>query len=184
MLLAGSTRYPSISSNGERNSPHAAGLTLRFTIHNFDVRKGTQSEAFASVDFERAVGHRRGSGRLRGRANARLAGASGEAGRAEQRDRLCPAEAGDTRSRRTQHGTNQRRVTPSEATAGPQSSTKLGRRRLPPDNMDTLQASHATSSSFRLAPQSTAVASTRGNTAVRDDPLECSSATIHFSATI
>ncbi|GFR26806.1 hypothetical protein TNCT_154941 [Trichonephila clavata] len=59
MLLAGSTRYPSISSNGERNSPHAAGLTLRFTIHNFDVRKGTQSEAFASVDFERAVGHRR-----------------------------------------------------------------------------------------------------------------------------
>ncbi|GFQ89380.1 hypothetical protein TNCT_678201 [Trichonephila clavata] len=58
MLLAGSTRYPSVSSNGERNSPHAAGLTLRFTIHNFDVRKGTQSEAFASVDFERAVGHR------------------------------------------------------------------------------------------------------------------------------
>ncbi|GFR10684.1 hypothetical protein TNCT_359341 [Trichonephila clavata] len=58
MLLAGSTRYPSISSNGERNSPHAAGLTLRFTIHFYDVRKGTQSEAFASVDFERAVGHR------------------------------------------------------------------------------------------------------------------------------
>ncbi|GFQ89005.1 hypothetical protein TNCT_53921 [Trichonephila clavata] len=32
--------------------------------------------------------------------------------------------------------------------------------------MDTLQASHATSSSFRSAPQSTAVASTRGNIVV------------------
>ncbi|GFR21849.1 hypothetical protein TNCT_475151 [Trichonephila clavata] len=86
--------------------------------------------------------------------------------RLDERQHRGPAEAGDTRSRRTQHGTNQRRVTPSEATAGPQSSTKLGRRRLPPDNMDTLQASHATSSSFRLAPQSTAVASTRGNIVV------------------
>ncbi|GFQ92636.1 hypothetical protein TNCT_526731 [Trichonephila clavata] len=289
MLLAGSTRYPSISSNGERNSPHAAGLTLRFTIHFYDVRKGTQSEAFASVDFERAVGHRedqagsvaeqmrdspepperpgepsretgcvppkreihgpgvpstgpirdgsphrkqppaspRGSvqrvpppdpnlrrgwperksfGSLLGgtileaghpigsnrrpaelhripttappaRQHGHVAGfardvvvvpvrSAVDGSRLDERQHRGPAEAGDTRSRRTQHGTNQRRVTPSEATAGPQSSTKLGRRRLPPDNMDTLQASHATSSSFRSAPQSTAVASTRGNIAV------------------
>ncbi|GFQ85714.1 hypothetical protein TNCT_273701 [Trichonephila clavata] len=44
----------------ERRAEQSARRRPYTSVHHplYDVRKGTQSEAFASVDFERAVGHR------------------------------------------------------------------------------------------------------------------------------